>query len=155
MSPTSVRLDAEVRIDRPVEAVRAFFAEVDNLARWDRGVVKVVRATAGPLAIGGEFSRIGPAPPGRRGKVSVYRIIEFADDHAIVALLRDAVFEEAHWITRFTPRGRETDVHCQFVALPRPRYFFVGWLLRLLRGRIADDLYYLKRAIEDGEIAKR
>jgi hypothetical protein len=29
------------------------------------------------------------------------------------------------------------------------------WLLRLLRRSMAHDLYYLKRAIEHGEIAKR
>ena len=154
---TTVQLAADVQIDRPVDAVRAFFAEPDNLARWDRGVVKVIRPMAGPLATGAEFSTLGPAPPGRRGKLSVYRITDVADDHATVALLHDRVFEKVEWSTRFVPTstGMGTDVRCQLTAWARPRYFFVPWLLRLLRQSLVDDLYYLKRAIEHGEIAKR
>jgi hypothetical protein len=154
---TTVRLAVDVRVDRPVGEVRAFFADLDNLARWDRGVIKVVGPTAGHLAVGVQFSTLGPAPPGRRGKLSVYRITEIADDHATVALLHDPVFEKAHWTTRFTATstGKETDVRCQVIASARPQYFFVAWLLLLLRRSMAHDLYYLKRAIEHGEIAKR
>ncbi len=154
---TTVRLAVDVQIDRPVGEVRAFLADLDNVARWDRGVVKVIRPTGGTVAVGAQFSTLGPAAPGRRGKLSVYRIAEIADDHATVALLDDRVFERAHWTTRFTPTatGKETDVRCQVVASTRPQYFFVAWLLRLLRRSMADDLYYQKRAIEHGEIAKR
>jgi Polyketide cyclase / dehydrase and lipid transport len=156
-SMTTVQLGADVLIDRPVGEVRAFFADVDNLARWDRGVVKVLRPTAGPLALGVEFATLGPARPGRQGKVSTYRITEIDDDHATVALAGDDIFEAAHWTTHFTPSagGAGTTVRVDVVARARPRFFFVAWLLRLLQRSVADDLYYLKRAIEHGEIAKR
>jgi hypothetical protein len=153
---TTLELMADVRIDRPVGEVKAFFADIDNLVRWDRGVIKVVRPMSNALGPGVEFSTLGPAAPGRRGKVSVYRITKVSDDHATVALINDRILEKAEWTMRFaaTPAG-ETDVHCTVVASARPRYFFVVWLLRLLRQSIVDDLYYLKRAIENGEIAKQ
>jgi hypothetical protein len=142
---------------RPVAEVKAFLEDLDNLARWDRSVVKVFRSTRGPLAIGSEFSTLGPAPRGRRGKVTVYRVADVADDGATVDLLHDRVFERAAWTTRLVPTrtGIETDVRCQVSASVRPRYFFVAWVLRAFRRAIADDLYYLKRTIEHGEIAKR
>jgi hypothetical protein len=154
---TTVQLAADVRIHRTVPDVRAFFADLDNLARWDRSVIKVFRPASGRLVVGEEFSTLGPAAPGRRGKVSVYRVTAVAEDSASVALMNDRVFQKAEWTTSFVPTasGAETEVRCELVASTRPRYFFVAWLLRLLRRAIVDDLHYLKRAIEDGEIAKR
>ena len=153
----TLQLGASVQIDRPVAEVKAFLEDLDNLARWDRGVVKVFHPTNGPLGVGSEFSTLGPALPGKRGKISVYRLTHVADDSNAVELLDNRVFERAVWTTRFasTPTGKETDVRCQVSASIRPRYFFFAWVLRLFRQAIADDLYYLKRAIEHGEIAKR
>jgi hypothetical protein len=66
-------LDADVLIDRPLDEVRAFFADPDSAVRWDRSVSKVICTS--PFAAGATFTTIGPFRRGREGKRSDYRVL--------------------------------------------------------------------------------
>jgi hypothetical protein len=150
-----MRLGAETHVDRPIEAVRAFFADPDSLVRWDRSVVKTVAMSDGPVREGFCFHTIGPGGPGREGKISRYRIIELAEDGSSVELLDSPVFEAAVWTLRFEREASGTRIRCEMSGSMRRPYGPLGWLLRLNRRALEDDMHYLRRALENGEIAKR
>ena len=53
------RVEASVRIDRPVEDVYAYATTVDTLPQWLGAVQEVEQLTGGPLAVGTQIREVG------------------------------------------------------------------------------------------------
>jgi hypothetical protein len=150
-----LQLSSSVDVACSIADVRAFFSDPHSLARWDRSVVKVVPTSEGPPRAGSTFSTIGPPRPGREGLESKYRIVSMEEDTMTADLVESPVFETARWTLRLVPAATGTRVTCALSGSVRARYFALAWLLRLNSGALEDDMFFLKRALEHGEIAKR
>jgi hypothetical protein len=146
-------LDAELLIDRPLDQVRAFFADADSPVRWDRSVSKVICTS--PFAVGAKFVTIGPSRHGREGKRSEYQVIAVGDDESQVQLVNSPLFKSAVWTMRLAAKGRGTSVTCAMDMSTDWLRAPLGMLLKLNANAIATDLQFLKRAVENGEVAKR
>jgi hypothetical protein len=148
----NVHIGAEVFVDRPLEQVRAFLADVDSPARWDRSVSKVIPESTAPMTVGSRFTTVGPSRRGREGVRSHYRIVSIEGDESRLALEDSPLFKAAIWTLRLSAKGHGTLVNCDVDATTS---WPVSLLLALNRRAIANDLQFMKRAIEHGEIAKR
>jgi hypothetical protein len=149
----SFHLAAEAMIDRPLEQVRAFFADVNSPVLWDRSVSKV--ESSGPIAVGARFTTIGPSRGGREGKRSDYRVVAIDGDESKAALENSSIFKSAVWTLRLLEKDERTRVSCEIDMTMSWRHAPIGWLLALNKKALATDLQFLKRAIEHGEVAKR
>lgn len=148
-------MGAEVLIDRPVDDVRAFFADANSPVLWDRSVSKVVCASSDPFVVGARFVTIGPSRGGREGKRSEYEVVAVGEDESKVELVNSPIFKSAVWTIRLATKGDGTNVECEMEMSTDVFRAPIGLLLKLNARAIATDLQFLKRAIEDGEVAKR
>lgn len=148
-------LAAEVIIDRPIDQVRAFFSDMNSPVLWDRSVSKVIAESEGAIAVGARFTTIGPSRGGREGKRSDYRVIAIDGDESKATLENSSIFRSAVWTMRLSARGGGATVACEMDMTTRWRHAPIGLLLALNRRALETDLKFLKRAIEDGEVAKR
>jgi hypothetical protein len=145
----------EVLIDRSLDQVRGFFADVQSLVLWDRSVSKVICTSPTPLTSGAKFTTIGPSRRSREGKRSEYQVVDINGDEAKIALVNSPLFKSAIWIMRLVERGSGTKVACEMNLSTDLLHAPIGLLLKLNAKAIATDLQFLKRAIENGEVAKR
>ena len=53
------KVEASIRIDRPVEDVYAYATSVDNMTQWLTAVVEAEQLTDGPLAVGTRIRAVG------------------------------------------------------------------------------------------------
>ena len=148
-------LTAEVFIDRALDQVRAFFADADSLVRWDRSVSKVISASPAPFEVGAKFATVGPFRGGREGKRSEYQVVAINGDESKVELVNSPIFKSAVWTMRLTEKREGTIVECEMDVSTDLLRTPIGLLLKLNARAIATDLQFLKRAIENGEVAKR
>jgi len=145
----------EVFIDRPPDQVRAFFADANSLVLWDRSVSKVISNSSDPLGVGARFTTIGPFRGGREGKRSEYQVVAVAGDESRAELVNSSIFKSAVWTMRLAAKGNGTMVECEMDMSTDLLRTPIGLLLKLSEKAIFADLQFLKRAIENGEVAKR
>jgi hypothetical protein len=148
-------VDAESFIDRPLDEVRAFFADPNSLVLWDRSVSKVVVASPNPSAVGGKFATIGPFRRGGEGKRSEHRVIAVESDKTKIELVNAPMFTSAIWSMSLKAHGDGTNVRCEMDMSTDVLRAPIGLLLKLNEKAITTDLQFLKRAIEHGEVATR
>jgi len=146
---------AELFIDRPLDQVRAFFADPNSLVLWDRSVSKVIVSSSNAAAVGGRFATIGPFRRGREGKRSDYQVIAVEGDETKIELVNSPTFTSAIWTMGLEAKAEGTNVRCELDMSTDVLRAPVGLLLKLNEKAIATDLQFLKRAIEHGEVAKR
>lgn len=148
-------LAEEVFIGRSLDQVRGFFADAESLVRWDRSVSKVIWDPSTPFAVGAKFATIGPSRGGREGKRTEYLVAAIDGDECKAVLVNSPIFKLAIWTMRLTAKGHGTTVECEMEMSTDMLRAPIGFLLRLNANAIATDLQFLKRAIENGEVAKR
>jgi polyketide cyclase/dehydrase/lipid transport protein len=149
------QISEQVFIDRSPDRVRAFLSDINSLVLWDRSVSKVISESPNPLAVGSKFATIGPFRRGRVGTRTEYQVVAVGGDEGRVALVNSPNFKSAVWTLRFATQDIGTIVQCQMDLSTDLLHAPIGLLLRLNRKAIASDLQFLKRAIENGEVAKR
>src|SRR5215510_13399556 len=101
-------LAAEVFIDRPLDQVRSFFADINSLVLWDRSVSKVMSISSASFEVGAKFATIGPFRGGHEGKRSEYKVVAIDGDESKVALVDSPIFKSAVWTTRLAAKGNGT-----------------------------------------------
>jgi hypothetical protein len=146
---------AEVFIDRPLDQVRAFLADANSLVLWDRSVSKVIADSSTPPRVGAKFTTIGPFRGGREGKRSEYQVVAVDGDETKAELVNSPIFKSAVWTMRLAAKGNGTMVACEMDMSTDLLRTPIGLLLKLNEKAIATDLQFLKRAIENAEVAKR
>jgi hypothetical protein len=88
-----MQFTSEVVVERSRSQVAAFFAEPNNLAKWDRSVAQVIPTAEGTAAVGFTFDTIAPS----RLRMS-YRITDHVPEESTsVALESSPKFRDAIW----------------------------------------------------------
>ena len=70
-------------------------------------------------------------------------------------LVNSPIFKSAVWTMRLAAKGNGTMVECEMDMSTDLLRTPIGLLLKLNEKAITTDLQFLKRAIENGEVAKR
>ena len=152
----NMHLESEIVIRRGAAAVWSFLGSVENIARWDRGVVRATNTKASPTGVGTEFNTFarGDSDWGRMS----YRIVESGPDHCRVELTsRDGnarFFRSGFWTFRTEPHPEGTLVKCRVDFSLRLRFLFLAPLLWSARSEMGTDLELLKRAVESEPVVK-
>jgi Polyketide cyclase / dehydrase and lipid transport. len=145
-----MHLESQIVIHREPSDVWKFLGSVENIATWDRGVVRTTTTKATPGGVGTAFSTFARADSDW-GKMS-YRIAESGPDYCKVQLTsRDGnarFVKDGCWIFRTEPHPEGTLVKCCVEFSLKLRYLFLAPLLWLSRSRMFTDLELLKRAVE-------
>lgn len=145
-----MHLESEIVIHRGPSDVWKFLGSVENVARWDRGVVRTTTTKANPAGTGTEFSTFARADSDW-GKMS-YRIVESGPDCCKIELTsRDGnarFVTSGCWTFRTVPHPNGTLVKCCVDFSLKLRYLFLAPLFYAKRSALLTDLEFLKRAIE-------
>jgi Polyketide cyclase / dehydrase and lipid transport len=139
---------SDVVVERSQRQVASFFAEPDNLAKWDRSVARVVPTSEGTTAVGFTFDTIAPS-----GLRMSYRITEHVpEERTSIALESSPMFREAVWRIGLETVSVGTRIQCDVNFTLRPLYWFlIIPLLLTQRSALRRDLSLLKDAIEAHE----
>jgi uncharacterized membrane protein len=65
LSPSLIRVDLTVQVNRPVEEVFAYVTDPAKLSEWQTNLVSVTKETEGPVRSGTRFREVRRAPFGR------------------------------------------------------------------------------------------
>lgn len=145
-----MHLESQIVIHRDPLDVWGFLGPVENVAKWDRGVVRTTTTKETPGGVGTEFSTFARADSDW-GKMS-YRIAESGPNYCKVQLTsRDGnarFFRDGYWTFRTEPHSEGTLVKCGVDFSLKLRYLFLAPLLYGMRSAMFTDLEFLKRAIE-------
>lgn len=55
---TMIKIEQSVIIHRPVEEVWQFMSNVENVTKWDRGVLQARQTSEGPLGVGSTLQTV-------------------------------------------------------------------------------------------------
>lgn len=139
-----MRLEERVVVARDLEAVWAFFMDIQNLPKWDRGVARV-RVTSGDGGVGSTFDTFGPRD---RGRMS-YEVTKIMAPYEHEAVTRSGYFKLARWHFTLEALADGTGVTCVSEFSLRGWYLWVAPVLALIGGRrVRTDLAELKRVVE-------
>lgn len=141
-----MRLEQTVLISRPIEDVWAFFADIENLPRWDRGVARV-QVTSGDGGVGSTFDTFAAR---ERGRMS-YEVTKLEPPYENEAVTRSGQFKLARWHFGFAARPEGTAVTCISEFWLRWEYLWLRPVFALIGEKaIRADLAELKRVLEGG-----
>ena len=140
-----MHFQSQTVVERSIEAVAAFFADGQNLVKWDRSVAKIESTSSGVAAVGTTFDTIAP-----NGLRMSYRITEHdPEDHSTIELMPSKMFKRAVWRLTYERAGEGTRITCDVDFILRPLYWFlVVPLMMSQKKALARDLRQLKEAIE-------
>ncbi|MCA6123457.1 SRPBCC family protein [Bradyrhizobium sp. WSM 1704] len=148
-----MRLSDSVTVSRTAGEIFRFMTEPQNLARWDRSVVKVIETSSRPVNVGTTFDTIGPSIRGKEGLKTSYEVLRIEPDrHLEVRVTHSNFFKTAVWCTELEPLGEATRLVCAVDLTLRLRYLPLAPVLLLNKGAITRDLGYLKAELERGDI---
>ena len=140
-----MRVEKRIEIDRPIDEVFAYVADVNHLPEWAGTTIEVKGAPAGPLQDGGTFTDVG---------IFLGRRIE-TPFRATVEAPRRLVYRSTggllphDWTYTFEPVGDRTRMTLAVEGQPG-RFFKLATPLvgRALSRQLSRDLASLKRVIE-------
>jgi hypothetical protein len=122
-----------------------FFADIQNLARWDRSVARVEPTSPPPYGVGSTLDTVSPD-----GVRSSYRVSEYLPGRSVeVDLVDSPNFRRASWVTRVEPVPEGTRVVFEIEFSPHPQYAFLVPVLYLSQGNLDTDMQYLDAALEE------
>jgi Polyketide cyclase / dehydrase and lipid transport len=139
-----MRFEERLFVARPVKHVWAFFEDLSNLPRWDRGVarVEVTSWTGGVGTTSDTFAK------NDRGRMS-YEVTEAEPNRRYPAVTRSGLFRLAQWQFDVEAADHGTSVACVSDFALRFRYLLLAPVFALLVGRaIRRDLAQLELVIQ-------
>lgn len=139
-----MRLEERVVIARNPDAVWAFFMDIQNLPKWDRGVARV-QMTSGVGGVGSTFDTFGVRD---RGRMS-YEVTKIRAPYEHEAVTHSGYFKLARWHFTLEALTGGTGITCVSEFSLRRRYLWLAPVVALIGGRaIRTDLAELKRVVE-------
>ncbi|GAA4606291.1 hypothetical protein BJY16_005754 [Actinoplanes octamycinicus] len=130
--------------------VWAFSSDPMAQKKWDRSVAEVEVTSPEPFGAGSTFRTIGPARRGRPGIVTSYRVAAFEPEtHARIEVVESRTLRRAVWEFRFAARGTGTHIEWRIALVPKPRYFFLGPVLRANRAQLVRDMRWFRAALDE------
>ena len=144
-----MRMTDSVFVNRSESEVYRLFMNLQNLAKWDRSVAKVVQTSEGPLGVGSTFDTIGPSSRGKPGLKTSYKALRIEENRRMDVLVTDSnIFKTAVWEMKLEPKSNGTVVHCAVEFSLKPQYLLLAPFLLFNKRAITRDLNYLKIEIE-------
>ena len=139
-----MKMEERIVIARDIEDVWAFFMDIRNLPRWDRGVARV-QVTAGDGGVGSTFDTFAA---GDRGRMS-YEVTRLRAPYEHEAVTRSGFFRLARWHFALEATAGGTNVTCVSDFSLRARHLWLAPILAVTGAKaIRADLAELKRVIE-------
>jgi carbon monoxide dehydrogenase subunit G len=146
-----MRLESKIIIHCPPEEVWKFLGDLQNIAKWDRGVASAAQTSAGQTGVGSRFDTLARGGEPETGRMS-YRISETGNDRCVIELDgfegNARFFKSARWIFQIEPNPDGSVLTCATDFVLRLRYFFMAPVLYVMKGAIARDLRGLKKVLE-------
>ena len=136
-----------VTIARDPATVYALITDVEATPKWSSAIVRIVRDTDGPLAVGDTFTEEATL----MGRVirTAKVITELAEGAVYAEEAQGGVLPHAVRIT-LTPQGEATKLTFRLSGNPGRAAKIYGPLLgRALKKQIAKDLQSIRRLLED------
>jgi hypothetical protein len=138
-----MRIERRVVIARDIEDLWAFFMDIQNLPRWDRGVARV-QATSAQLGVGYTFDTFAA---GDRGRMS-YEVTKLAP-YEYEVITRSGFFRLARWQFTLEVTTGGTAVTCVSDFSVQTRHLWLVPVLAVIGpNAIRRDLAELKRVTE-------
>jgi len=137
--------------DRP----SALLEDGSSSVLWDRSVSKVTRESSDPMAVGARFTTIGPSRGASRASDQTIASSPLTAMKSESRLRIQRSLDRRVWTIRLATKDQGTMVACDMDMTTSWLHAPVGLLLALNSKAVATDLQFLKRAIENGEVAKR
>jgi uncharacterized membrane protein len=141
-----IEFENRIEIDRPVEEVFRFLADLENLPKWNYFVTRVQKISPGPLAEGAVYHQE------RKTDIQELRIVELEKDWLLTVetvppskpeLRRSMTFEEINGKTRVIDRwSLESGYPRLLQQLAR----------RKVKSAVQDNLLKLKELLEKGRV---
>jgi hypothetical protein len=150
-----MHLESQIVVHREPADVWRFLGSVENVTKWDRGVMRTTTTKTASGGVGTEFDTFARTDSDS-GQMS-YRIVESGHNYCMVQLTsRDGnarFFRDGCWTFRTEPHPKGTVVTCCVDFSLKTQYLFLAPLLYGKRSAMFTDLEFLKRAIESQEPA--
>ena len=140
-----IEFENEVAIDRPLADVFTFFADLQNVPRWNYFVTQVTRTSTGPPAVGATYHQV------RKTDSQDLRIVVLEENRRFVVetippskpqLRRETLYREDGKGTRIVDRWQLDTGH------PGLLQKLAG---RRVRSAVRENLGKLKELLESGE----
>jgi uncharacterized protein YndB with AHSA1/START domain len=140
------KYEVSILIHRPVEAVWEFLSNIENMPKWDRGVLEARQTSEGPMGVGSTVQIVRQFF-GRR-RIGSFRVLDVVPNKTV------AIEASAKWITgrvryTFAPEGGATRM------ISDGEVVLGGWwrlmaplLIPMLDRDGRDDLANVKRVLE-------
>jgi uncharacterized membrane protein len=141
-----IEFENRIEIDRPVEEVFRFLADLENLPKWNYFVTRVQKISPGPLAEGAFYHQE------RKTDTQELRIVELEKDRLLTVetvppskpeLRRSMTFEEINGNTRLIDRWSLESGYPELLQ-PLAR--------RKVKSAVHDNLLKLKELLEKGRV---
>lgn len=149
-------LETSVVIRRSPDDVWAYLGDVNNVARWDRGVASTKTSSAMPPGVGFEFDTIARSPrtasQADYGKMS-YRITDIDPIRGCTIQLTSKIgnarfFETAKWRFRVEAETVGSRVFCTADFRLRFPYQILAPVFFFMKSAIRRDLESLREQLE-------
>jgi uncharacterized membrane protein len=141
-----IEFENRIEIDRPVEEVFRFLADLETLPKWNYFVTRVQKISPGPPAVGTHYHQE------RKTDMQELRIVELEKDWLLTVetvppskpeLRRSMTFEEINGKTRVIDRW---SLESGYPRLMQP------FASRKVKSAIHDNLLKLKELLEKGRV---
>jgi uncharacterized membrane protein len=142
------RVETSVLIDRPLEDVFAFIANVENNPVWQTGMQEAEITSEGPIGVGSTYSQLAKFLG--RPVESTFEIVEYEDNHKIKGRSTSGSFPITFTRTAVsTPEGTKVSALIEgdasgFFRLAEPL------LNRMVQRQVKADYSKLKTLLESG-----
>lgn len=151
-------LETSIVIHRSPDEVWAYLGDVNNVARWDRGVASTEITSATPPAIGFEFDTLARSPRTAKekdwGKMS-YRVTDIDPVRGCTIQLTSKTgnarfFRNAEWRFRVEPDRLGSRVFCAADFRLRFPWQILAPVFFFMKSAIRRDLENLRQQLESG-----
>lgn len=140
-----MQMDVEIVVERPVEEVFAYWADLENGPEWAEPVIERRKLTQGPVGLGTRFHGVDRFP-GRRLEFEV-EVTEFEPNTRMAARIGEPM--NGTWEAEFSPENGSTRLHLiANVSPPGPLKVLAPVMGSWMKRAIEKDLLSFKENLE-------
>ena len=144
-----IKIETEVKIDRPADEVFAFISNFENNPRWQSGQLEARFTSDGPLRVGSTYDQVAKFL-GRR-VVSTFEVVEYEPGRKVKASSTSGSFPIT--FTRIVEPSKEGSEVTATIEGDASGFFKLAepLLARMVQRSVDSDYRNLKRILEKGE----
>ena len=148
-----MKLKSKIFVNKTEDEVWEFFNEVNNLAKWDHSVEKVLVTSSSTIdknnPIGFSFDTIGPSVRGKPGLVTSYEVVASkVNKYNEAKVTKSNLFKSAKWRNETEKTGNGTNIIISVDFTLKNKYKLLYPVIYLRKGAMDRDMKFLKAEIE-------